>query len=703
MINLEKPDYFINREWSWLEFNQRVLFEAEEEKNPLLERLKFLAIVTSNLEEFFMVRVAALKKQIELGITGKVPDQHSPTEQLDGIRPKVRKIISRQSELFNKKFLSELKKVGISILFTEDEIKPYENYLRLFFENEIKKVLTPLSVGPTHPFPNLVTGRIYLVLEIEAEDQEETLIEKSELSFVEIPTNVTGRFVQIKNEQIFIPLEKVIELFVEELYHGYHIRSVHVIRVTRDADFTIQEDEASDLLKEIENTIKRLHQRSVVKLEISGILPEKVKKILIEATKVDKEDIYSFDGMLNFKDLFEIYGKCKIDSLKDVPVHPQYPQMLKQNDIWTLLKKQDLLLYHPYHAYDPVVEMLEKAAEDPNVLAIKQTLYRSASNSKIIKALIKAAENGKYVTIVDELKARFDEKQNIEVARRLENAGAHVIYGIAGLKTHTKALMIIRKEKGTIRRYCHLATGNYNESTAKLYTDFSLFTSNDYIGEDISNLFNLLTGFSLPSGWNYIAAAPLNLRSTFMELIERETENAKRGIKAKIVAKMNSLLDQGIITALYKASIAGVKIKLIVRGICALRPGMKGLSENISITSVIGKFLEHSRIYYFYNNGDEEYYLSSADWMTRNLDRRVELLFPLLADEGQHFVDEILDIQFKDNKNAWKLNSDGSYECVTSKKGSDSFVEIERNIFKMEQQSSDTIPEIRPVRKISDD
>lgn len=699
MTDFKKPDYFINREWSWLEFNRRVLFEAEEKENPILERLKFLAIVTSNLEEFFMVRVAGLKKQHEIGITGQIPDQHTPEEQLKEIRVRVHQILKRQYHLFNDEILPLLQKQGIQILQNSDELSTYHDYLKLLFENEIKKVLTPISVGPTHPFPNLVTGQIYLVLQLEPLNQEEGKIEKSNLSFVEIPVNVTGRFLKIKNEEVFIPIEKVIELFVDSIYIGYRILSMRSIRVTRDADFTIHEDEASDLLKEIESTIKHLHQRSVVKLEMSGTMPESVEKTLIEAIEVDPQDVYSLEGMLNFKDLFEIYGKCQKQYLKDIQIPPVYPKDLKNKDILKLIREQDLLLYHPYHSYDPVIELLEKAAEDPNVLAIKQTLYRSASNSKIIKALIRAAENGKYVTIVDELKARFDEKQNIEVAKRLETAGAHVIYGIAGLKTHAKMILIVRKEKGGIKRYCHLGTGNYNESTAKLYTDFSLFTSNDYIGEDVSNLFNLLTGFSLPSNWNYIAAAPLNLRSTFISLIKRETENARKGMKARITAKMNSLLDQEIITDLYEASQAGVKIRLIVRGICALRPGIKGISDHISVISIIGKFLEHSRIYYFYNNGDEEYYLSSADWMTRNLDRRVELLFPLLSEEGKRFVSRTLEMQFKDTQNSWKLFPDGHYERIGGKKKFDSFEKIQTQIYEKEQILKEDVPEIKPLQR----
>ena len=465
------------------------------------------------------------------------------------------------------------------------------------------------------------------------------------------------------------------KLFISEIYTGYKVKSASIIRITRDADFSIDSDEISDLLTEIEEHIKRMHQRNVVKLEVEKNISPMVLKTLVKQTRVEDDYIYYIKGILNLNDLFEIYSRINNSELKDKHITPIYPYDFRNRDIFELIREKDCILYHPYHSYDPVVEFVERAAEDEDVLAIKLTLYRTSDDSSIVKALEKAAQNGKYVTILDELKARFDEKRNIQWARRLEDAGAHVIYGIVGLKTHAKALLVIRREKTGIRRYIHMATGNYNEKTARLYTDFSFFTSDDYIGEDVSMLFNLLTGFSMPTQWNYLAVAPLELRNRFISLIERETENAKNGGRARIIAKMNSLLDKSIVKALYAASIAGVKIELIVRGICALKPGIKGVSDNIKVRSIVGRFLEHPRIYYFYNGGDEEYYLSSADWMTRNLDRRVEILFPVRGRDECNFIKKIFEIQIRDNTNQWILNSDGTYELVGGKSKHDSFSE----------------------------
>ena len=441
--------------------------------------------------------------------------------------------------------------------------------------------------------------------------------------------------------------------------------------------------------------------RDVVKFEYQKGLPAKRLKELVERFDVVGDSVFEIDGILDLGALMEIYFASKRDDLKEKQVVPVYPMDFHSGDIFHVLSERDVILFHPYHSYDPIVDMIDKAAEDPEVLAIKLTLYRTSSGSAILKGLIKAAQNGKYVTILDELKARGDEWRNINAARALEDAGAHVIYGISNLKTHTKALLIVRKERNGIRRYCHLATGNYNETTAKLYSDFSLFTSDEMIGEDVSQLFNMLTGFSLPNKWNHIAVAPIDLREKFLSLIRRETENAKNRMNAKIVVKQNALLDKEIIQALYEASMAGVKIELIVRGSCALRPQMKGISENITVRSIVGRFLEHARVYYFLNGGDEEYYLSSADWMPRNLDRRVELLFPIKSKDGRALIRKVLDIQFADSANTWVLDSEGGYELVKKKETRDSFAELEDYIDKKEEKARKEIEkklEFKPLR-----
>lgn len=701
----EMPASFINREFSWLEFNKRVLFEADHSHNPLLERLKFLSIVTSNLEEFFMVRVAVLKKQTETGVLEKSLDGQTPQEQLKGIREKTRAILDDQYRLFYQGIIPELLKNKIEILTLEKEALSYKDYLEPIFRNEIAPLLTPLSVGSSRPFPTLVTGRIYLAVVVEALP-ENTFKEKTTLSFIEVPTNIYRRFLKITDKNIFIPVETIIRLFADELFSGYRVVSTSAVRISRDADISVQEDAASDLLKEIESTIKRMHRRSIVKIETEEGTPDSVLDVLVEKSRASKDDVYKINGILNLKDLMALVDRIDRDDLKDKSVSPVYPEEFRGRDPFDVIAEKDRLLYHPYHSYDVVVELVNRAADDPSVLAIKQTLYRTSPNSNIIRALIRAAEKGKYVTVIDELKARFDEQRNIEWARKLEDSGAHVTYGVAGLKTHAKALIIVRKESKSIKRYVHLSTGNYNETTAKLYTDFSLFTTDERLGEDVSAFFNLLTGFSLSDHWNLISLAPMDLRRRFLSLVKRETDNARRGLKAKITIKLNSLSDQEMIEALYEASQAGVKIRLIVRGICSLIPGLKGLSENISVYSIVGRYLEHSRIFIFHNAGDPEYYLASADWMVRNLDRRVEILFPVLQDDAKALIDQVLKLQFEDQLNTWELSPTKSYKLKDDKAKEqirDSFTEIHEHIRKIEaSKAAKSTRTIRPNRSVEE-
>ncbi len=680
-VNLDSPELYLNKELSWLEFNKRVLFEATEKDKPILERVKFIAIVSSNLEEFFMIRVAGLKKLLEAGLSGHSEDLMQPLEQLKAIRNKVTDLLNKQYEELYKQIIPALRKSGIEII-TGTIKKEYFQKLRYIFENDILPIITPISVSPTHPFPNLISGRLYLVVELENYERTPINFEAGNLSFIGIPTNILGRFIQI-DENVYIPLENIIRTFAESIYKDYRISSKSIVKVTRDADFEIEEDAVADLLTEIESTIKKMHIRKVVKLEYEEGISKKILNAIMRENELTNDDIYQIKGLLNLNDLMELLQKVEQSDLKEKTLTPVLIKNLKEDDIFEIIKEKDLILYHPYHSYEPIVELINRASADNDVLAIKQLLYRTSPNSKIINALIKAAENGKQVTAVVELKARFDEKRNIEWAKRLEDAGAYVIYGISGLKIHGKALLIVRREKQGICRYIHLATGNYNEVTARLYTDLSFFTCDESFGEDVSSLFNFLTGLSIPTNWNNIVIAPLDLRKRFITLIEREIENAKNGISSKIIAKMNSLTDKEIVKLLYKASIAGVKINLMVRGMCIARP----INKNIIIRSIVGRYLEHARIYYFYNAGEEEYYLSSADWMPRNLDNRIEILFPIHKQDGKDFLRKLLDLQFEDTVNQWNLESDGSYTLVKGKHRKDSFKTIYDFIKKREEHS----------------
>jgi len=647
----------IPRDYSWLQFNHRVLFEATDPFNPLLERLKFLSIVTSNLEEFFMIRVAVLKRQMQN--PSESWEDEDPRTFLKTILKEVRTMIREEYRIFGD-LVSQLRMHQICLLLDEAEITPYHERLRSLFQDLLFPLLTPLSVSMTHPFPTLQSGKLYMVIEL-SPPEDHPLSEKPSLSFLEVPTAPFGRFYEIE-PAVFIPVESIVKRFLSLVYPGYTIHHVGVIRITRDADYEHQLDGAMDLISSVEKTIKHSHKREVVKLEVSEGASKRMIKTLCAHLRLAEDFVFTLPHPLNLKDLVGIYQACQRDDLKLKPLVPLLPAPLdRSRDMFSLIAQQDILLFHPYQSYDPVLWLLEAAATDPDVVSIKQTLYRTSSQSEIIRYLTLAAENGKYVSVIDELTARFDEQRNITWARHLQEAGAHVTYGVAHLKTHAKALLIVRKEKDGIRRYVHLATGNYNETTAKLYSDLSLFSAREDLCEDISQMFNLLTGFSLPQSWKRIAIAPLTLRQRILSLIQRETRHARAGLKAEIRAKMNSLSDDQIISALYEASQAGVRITLIVRGICSLIPGIKGLSETITVKSIVGRYLEHSRFYCFYNNGNEEYYLSSADLMKRNLDRRVEILFPIEDKNLQRMIDTIFTLQMQDSANSWILTSRGSY------------------------------------------
>lgn len=669
---------YIHRDISLLEFNKRVLAEAERDNNRLLDRLKFLAIVASNTEEFFMVRMAALKKQHTISQQNE--------ELLDELRTRYRALVDEQYRMFadiSKKMSDE----GITLYTDYSSALRSIEQLESFFMQDVLPVLTPISIGPTHPFPHLVSGRMYLVVSLRAENGRTDKIEKTTVSFIEVPSKIFGRFM-CPEKNVFVPLEFLIMHFVPAIYNGYIVQSIVPIHFTRDADLSIEEENVTDLLSELETSIKRMHTRNVVRCMYTGGLSEQVASLLTKKTMLNFEDMYELPCILLLQDCMELYSKIDRSDLKNQCSEPFYPHIFKTKDIFSRIADRQIVLYHPFHSYRPVVEFLEIAADDPGVLAIKQTLYRSNTDSGVINALIRAAENGKHVSVVVELKARFDERRNIEWAKKLEEAGAHVVYGLAGLKTHAKCLLVVRKEKKGIVKYVHMATGNYNERTAELYCDVSFFTAEPSYGADASMLFNLLTGFSYPTEWHVCAAAPFTLRARLLQYIRREADYAAKGMTAHIILKMNSLEDKEIVDTLYEASKAGVRIDLIVRGICILRPGLPGISETITVNSIIGSFLEHARIYFFHNGGNPEYYCASADCMTRNLDRRIELMFPVTDKDGTELLREILALQADDRENRWKLHSDGSYKKISPDKKNDSFRTIAVMLAKREPQKN---------------
>jgi polyphosphate kinase len=634
---------FINRELSWLEFNRRVLEEAEDETNPLLERLKFLAIFFTNLDEFFMIRVAGLKKMVEAGVNRPSFDGLTPREQLRKISKKCRELLKvAESDYENLRRL--LKGEGIELLHYSELPSRLKRKATRYFNEKVFPVLTPLAVDLTHPFPHLPTLSFNIIVEMRAQELR--------FGLVPIP-KVLPRFVEIE-EGKFLLLEELIKAHLKELFPNQQIKSAATFRITRDADIVIQEDEADDLLEEVEKGLRKRKFGKPVRLEINGG-SELTVAFLKDELELDDQDIYRLKIPLNLSDLWNLYKSVERPDLKFPPTVPYYPPQFEV-DAFLALKRSSAVLFHPYESFDPIVELLQEAAEDPKVLAIKQTLYRVGKNSPIVEALSRAAQNGKEVTAVVELKARFDEESNIVWAKKLEEDGVHVVYGVPGLKTHAKLLMIVREEEGKLRRYLHFGTGNYNVETAKVYSDVSYLTCDEKLGEDASRLFNVITGYFHPPKLSKLFISPVNLKEKILELIRQEAQLGKEG---RIVAKMNSLVDPEVIKALYEASCAGVKIDLIVRGICCLRPGLKGVSENIRVISIVGKYLEHARIFYF--GKDDRVFISSADWMPRNFHRRVETLVPVEEESLKEKLKEILKIQLRDTAKARILLPDGSY------------------------------------------
>ena len=668
------PEYYENRELSWLKFDARVLNEAKDKSIPLLERLKFVSITSSNLDEFFMVRVASLKDMVHAGYRKRDIAGMTASEQLERINTATRKLVESQYNTYNRSLVPLMASNGIHIIEKYEELTDEQAaYVDRYFEEDVYPVLTPMAVDASRPFP-LIRNKTLNIAALLSSKKDEKHKDAVEFATVQVP-GVLPRLVPIPADtsedsrevegRTFILLEQIIEKNIDKLFLNYHVLCAHPYRVMRNADLPIDEDEAADLLKEIQKQLKKRQWGEVIRLEVEASVDKKLLRFLKDELKVAEEDIFQISGPIDLTFLMKMYGLSGCDALRYEPYKPQrVPEIEPGEDIFEAIRGGDILLHHPYETFDPVVDFIRQAASDPDVLAIKQTLYRVSGNSPIIASLAQAAENGKQVSVLVELKARFDEENNIVWAKKLEQAGCHVIYGLVGLKTHSKIALVVRREEDGIRRYVHLGTGNYNDSTAKLYTDCGIFTCNEAIGEDATAVFNMLSGYSEPLSWNELVLAPIWLRTRFMRLIARETKHAREGKPARIVAKMNSLCDEGIIAALYEASAAGVKIELIVRGICCLKVGIPGISENIHVRSIVGNFLEHSRIFFFLNDGEEELYMGSADWMPRNLDRRVEILFPVLDDTLKEKVKHILDVELADNTKAHVLKPDGEYEKI---------------------------------------
>ena len=660
-----KPEYYRNREDSWISFNERVLSEARDKNIPLFERLKFLSITASNLDEFFMIRVASLKDMVHAGYTKKDIAGMTVQAQIDLILKRVHNMVDVQYSTYERSLVPMLKQNGLEILAAhEDLTEEQKKYVDRYFDENVYPVLTPMAMDSSRPFP-LIRNK---TLNIGALISKKGSNEEPQFATVQVPS-VLSRIVEIPsgkdNVRTVIHLEQIIERNIGKLFLNYDVVCAHPYRIMRNADLTIEEDEAADLLKEIQKQLKKRQWGEVIRLEVEEGMEKQLLKILKKEFDIKNDAVFLINGPLDLTFLMKVYGIDGFEKYKEKKYIPQpVPALMGTEDIFEAIRKQDILLHHPYMTFDPVVNFVKQAAKDPDVLAIKQTLYRVSGNSPIIAALAQAAENGKQVSVLVELKARFDEENNIVWAKMLEKAGCHVIYGLLGLKTHSKITLVVRREADGIRRYVHLGTGNYNDSTAKLYTDCGLLTCAEPIGEDATAVFNMLSGYSEPKNWNKLSLAPLWLRERFTELIQRETEHARNGGEAHIIAKMNSLCDRDIIALLYEASAAGVKIELIVRGICCLKTGIPGVSENITVHSIVGNFLEHARIFYFHNNGMEEYYMGSADWMPRNLDKRVEILFPVEDEKLKTELGHILQIQLDDNVKSHILQPDGSYVKV---------------------------------------
>jgi polyphosphate kinase len=701
-ISLDDPSLYLNRELSWLEFNRRVLEEAQDPQVPLLERLKFVAILSSNLDEFFMVRVGGLQQKVQAGIAqGSGADRMPPQEQLDRISQVVRQMVDQQYGCLLQEILPALEREGVVIRSLKDLTDSERKYLREHFLREIFPVLTPLAIDPGHPFPRLLNKSLNLAVLLKRPGHAEPLF-----AVVQVPA-VLQRFVPLPAEKghVITTLETVIRLDLHELFPGMKIESATVFRVTRNSDFEIDDDEVEDLLKTIEEEVRKRRQGSAVRLEIEADAPAGIDQLLMAKLELDPIDVYRLPGLLDLTGLFQIHSLPGYPHLRDPHFVPQLvPEFTQRSDPWAAIRSQDILIHHPYESFAHVVDFIEAAADDERVLAIKQTLYRTSSDSPVVRALKRAADNGKQVTALIELKARLDEERNIVWARELEKSGVHVVFGFVNLKTHCKVALVVRREDDGIRRYVHLSTGNYNPQTARIYTDMGFFTCRPDFCEDVSALFNYLTGYCELPQWRKLFVAPSRLQSFMLEKIDQETSFQKAGKGGRIIAKMNGLLEPAIVQALYRASQAGVRIDLIIRGICALRSGLTGVSENIRVISIVDRFLEHSRIFYFGSGGDPQVYIGSADWMDRNLSRRVEVVFPIEHPNlKQRLIREILATSLADNTKARELLPDGTWKRVTQDgqprlRSQERFLEIaaQNTVRRIVEEKSTPLPYVKP-------
>ncbi len=663
--DFRNPSLFINRELSWLEFNRRVLQEARDGRTPLLERVKFLAIFASNLDEFFQVRVAGLREQVAAKLSELTPDGMTPEEQLRAIAPVVRELQRDHGSCLTKDVVPALAERGIELLTRHEQLSPDDlQHLDHYFTANVFPVLTPLAVDPAHPFPYISNLSLSLAVILRGDAGQERFAR------VKVP-KILPRWVPLPGTHRYVPLELVIASNLEALFPGVEILGAYPFRITRNTDLEVDPDEADDLLALIQEEVRNRRFAEVVRLEVDPAMPESLRQLLLEELNADQdsdglpltlEDVYEGEGLLDASDLLAI-SVLELPELHDAPFSPSVPPRLAgTRNIFELIREGEILVHHPYESFAASVErFIQAATEDPDVLAIKMTLYRTGGDSHIARMLANAAERGKQVAVLIELQARFDEENNIRWAQRFEDVGVHVSYGVAGLKTHAKVILVVRREGEQIRRYVHIGTGNYAPRTARIYTDFGLFSADPDLGADLSDLFNVLTGFASPQGYRKLIVAPTGMRKRLVELIRREIAHAEAGLPARILAKMNALVDPETITLLYEASRAGVTVDLQVRGICCLRPGIPGMSDRIRVISVIGRFLEHSRAWCFHNAGNTEVHISSADWMPRNLDRRIEAAVPLDCRTHCDMIQELLELMWRDNRQAWDLGADGTW------------------------------------------
>ncbi len=658
------PEYFINRELGLLAFNQRVLAQAEDDRVPLLERLKFLCIFSSNMDEFFEVRVASVKHQIESDDQYNGPDGLSPKQVFERISTYAHALINHQYKILNDVVLPKLAQENIHFLRRASWTDEQRNWIAEFFFRELMPILTPIGLDPAHPFPRVLNKSLNFAVELEGKD---AFGRNSGIAIVQAP-RALPRVIKLPShiagcENSFVFLSSILHAHVHELFTGMTVKGCYQFRVTRDTELSLDDEDAKDLRVALQGELSHRQFGDSVRLEVADSCPPDMVTFLLGQFGLGQEDLYQVNGIVNLVRLMQVPDLVDRPDLKFSPYTPSKPKELaKETDIFKAIRKQDILLHHPYQSFNPVIDFITQAAEDPDVLAIKQTFYRTSADSKLMMALIEAARSGKEVTVVVELFARFDEEANINWAAKLEDAGAHVVYGVVGHKTHAKMAMVVRREDGKLRRYVHLSTGNYHQRTAKLYTDFGLLTCNDMICKDVNDVFAQLTGLGKSNKLNHLWQSPFNLHSNLIKAINKEAEIARSGKKAGIIAKMNALLDSAVIRALYEASTAGVQIDLLVRGVCALKPGIPGVSENIRVRSIVGRFLEHTRIFYFHDDGEHQVYLSSADWMFRNFFKRIEVCFPILDPKVKRRVmKEGLEIYLKDNLNAWEMNSSGTY------------------------------------------